>query len=98
MGQLFDDLSKGLKEAKAHATGKKRLRSKKVAVNPPPEYEARDVKRIRKKSGYSQLTFSLVLNVSIKTIQAWESGYRSPSQIALRMLQVVDNGYYQPRI
>jgi len=38
------------------------------------------------------------LNVSIKTVQAWKSGYRLPSHVAKHLLEIVDKGYYRPQI
>jgi putative transcriptional regulator len=36
----------------------------------------------------SQAVFAGVLNVSTKTVQSWEQGTRTPSQAALRLIQV----------
>jgi putative transcriptional regulator len=38
----------------------------------------------------SQAVFAATLNVSKRTVQSWEQGRRVPSDVALRMLQVVD--------
>ena len=37
-------------------------------------------------------------NVSIKTVQSWEAGTRVPSHAALRLLEIVDKGFYRPQI
>lgn len=50
----------------------------------------------REQNNYSQGIFANVLNVSIKTVQSWESGVRAPSHVALRLLEVVDKGFYRP--
>lgn len=99
MSKLFKGLKKGLKEALAHAEGKITLKSEIIEIpEPPAEYRAKDIKRIRKQSNYSQGIFAKVLNVSIKTVQSWESGARAPSHAALRLLEIVDKGFYRPRI
>jgi len=36
--------------------------------------------------------------MSIKTIQSWESGQRTPSQGSLRLLELIDKGIYHPEI
>lgn len=64
----------------------------------PAQYKAQDIKRIREQNHYSQYIFAKVLNVSVKTIQSWESGTSAPSRAALRLLEVVDKGFYCPRI
>ena len=38
----------------------------------------------------SQAVFAATLNVSTKTVQAWEQGLRTPSQASARLLQLLD--------
>jgi putative transcriptional regulator len=97
--KLFKALKKGFKEAIAHDQGKLELRSEFIEIpKPPTHYNAKDIKKIREKNKYSQGIFAKVLNVSIKTVQSWESGQRAPSQAALRLLEIVDKGIYNPQI
>lgn len=99
MSKFFKGLKKGLEEALAHTEGKITLKSEVIEIpEPPVEYEAKEIKRIRERCHYSQGVFAKVLNVSIKTVQSWESGTRAPSHAALRLLEIVDKGIYQPRI
>jgi putative transcriptional regulator len=99
MSKLFKGLKKGLEEALAHAEGKITLKSEIIEIpEPPAEYKAKDIKRIREKNHYSQGIFAKVLNVSIKTVQSWESGARVPSHAALRLLEIIDKGFYRPKI
>jgi len=99
MSKMFKGLKKGLEEALAHTEGKITLKSEVIEIpEPPAEYSAGDIKKIRQKNHYSQGIFAKVLNVSIKTVQSWESGTRVPSHAALRLLEVVDKGFYRPRI
>lgn len=99
MSELFNNLKKGLEEVVLFEKGKKRLHSKLIKIpKPPKEYAAKDIKRMRKKAKYTQNVFASVLNVSVKTIQAWESGIRIPSHVAMRLLEIVDKGIYRPKI
>lgn len=96
---FFEDLKESLEEVVAYKKGKLTLRSELIEIpEPPASYKARDVKRIRKSGPYSQGIFAKILNVSIKTVQSWESGERVPSHAALRLLEIVDKGIYRPRI
>ena len=89
--KLFEKIKTGLEEMVAHEQGKIKLKTKVVYVFPPPKtYKARDIKRIRSKEKCTQYSFANMLNVSIKTVQAWESGQRIPSGAALRLLEIVD--------
>jgi putative transcriptional regulator len=99
MGKFFDDIKAGLEEAIEFEKGKTTLRSRLVELpEPPKQYSANDVKRIRAKGNYSQSVFALILNVSVKTVRSWECGDRIPSHIALRLLEIIDKGVYRPKI
>ncbi|HEU4882712.1 MAG TPA: helix-turn-helix domain-containing protein, partial [Longimicrobium sp.] len=43
---------------------------------------------LRERIGASQAVFAMALNVSTKTVQAWESGARSPDGGNLKLLRV----------
>mgnify|MGYP001248735386 CR=1 FL=1 len=95
MSKLYKGLKKGLEEVLAFTEGKITLKSETFEIpEPPSEYNPRQIKKIREKSNYSQGIFAKVLNVSVKTVQSWESGERVPSHAALRLLEIVDKGIY----
>jgi len=97
MGKLFQGLKKGMQEIIAHKKGKITLKSEFIEIpEPPKEYGPKKIKNIRTKRNYSQGIFAKVLNVSLKTVQAWESGDRNPNHAALRLLEIVDMGIYHP--
>ncbi len=93
--KLFEGLKAGLEDVIAYKKGKLTLTSEEIEIpEPPVTYRAKDVKRIRATRRYSQSIFAKVLNVSVKTVQSWESGERFPNHAALRLLQIVDEGIY----
>lgn len=97
MGKFFDDLKESLEEVVAYRKGKLTLKTELIEIPAPPlTYKAKDIKKIRQKGPYSQGVFAKILNVSTKTVQAWESGDRSPTHSALRLLEIVDKGIYSP--
>jgi putative transcriptional regulator len=99
MSKFFDQLKEGLEDVLSHKKGKITLRSEVIEIpEPPADYTAKEIKKIREKGRYSQSIFAKVLNVSIKTVQSWESGERFPSHAALRLLEIVDKGIYRPEI
>ena len=99
MGKLFEELKQGLQDIIAHQEGKLTLKSEFIEIpEPPKEYSPKKIKNIRTKWNYSQGVFAKVLNVSLKTVQAWESGDRNPNHAALRLLEIVDKGIYHPLV
>jgi len=97
--KFFKDLKAGLEDAIAYKEGKINLRSQIIEIPEPPAlYKAKQIKKIRERNRYSQGVFAKVLNVSVKTVQSWESGQRMPSHAALRLLEIVDKGIYCPDI
>ena len=92
MAKLFHMIKEGLEEAIAYEQGKIELRTKEVIIpGPPKEYKANDVKKLRKKLNFSQAILAAYLNVSVKTVQAWEAGFRHPTSSALRLLEIMDS-------
>ncbi len=55
-----------------------------------PEFNAKDIKRIREHAHVSQPVFARYLNTSESTVQKWEAGQKRPSGMALRLLSVVE--------
>lgn len=99
MSNLYKDLKEGFEEIIAYRKGKITLRSEKIKIpKPPKSYKAKEIKNIRKKGEYSQGIFAAILNVSVKTVQSWESGDRVPSHAALRLLECVDKGFYRSKL
>ncbi len=99
MSALSEKIKKGLEEILEYKQGKRTLRTKLIELPEPPlEYGPKEIKQIREKGDYSQGVFAVILNVSIRTVQSWESGVRSPTHSALRLLEIIDKGIYCPAI
>lgn len=99
MSSLSNKIKRGLEEILEFKRGKRTLRTKLIELPEPPlEYRAEEIKKIRKKGDYSQGVFAVILNVSKRTVQSWESGMRSPSHSALRLLEIIDKGLYRPNL
>lgn len=93
MSKLYEDLKEALEDCIAYEQGKITLRTELIEIPKAPEqYTAKDIKRIRDKGRYSQSIFAKILNVSIKTVQSWESGKESQAMqlyACLRLLMRV---------
>lgn len=80
----FDELLQGVRQAGDIHRGKRRA-SRVFKFTPL------DVKKIREKAGLSQMQFSQLIHVSIKTLQNWEQGRRHPQGAALALLTILKN-------
>ena len=73
----------GIKEIKKHKKGKLQLKVT-ILSDPSP------AQIIRKKLELSQASFADLMGVSIRTIQDWEQGRRSPKGPAKSLLRVAE--------
>jgi DNA-binding transcriptional regulator YiaG len=89
---------RGAREAVAHKRGMLpdvRTTSAKVTVRsvdvvPPPKYGELDIQDIRRRLGVSQTVFAHLLGASPATVRAWERGAREPSDMARRLLELLE--------
>lgn len=80
---LFDELVESVREGGAILRGE---------VSPARKFkvDGPDVKRIRGEYQLSQKEFAALLGISVKTLQNWEQGRRSPQGPARILLQVAE--------
>ena len=91
MSSVFDSIMTGLAEAVEDAqSGNKKLPKRTVTVIPVKEYQAEQIKTIRKSVNMSQKSFASYLGVSEKTVEAWEAGTNHPSGAASRILSMME--------
>ena len=82
--KLFADLVQSLEEAKEISQGNASP-SRRIV------FSALDVRTVREKTGLSQAQFALMICVSVKTLQNWEQGRRTPNGPAAALLRVVSD-------
>lgn len=95
---LGDELIGALEEALAYQQGalagarvdRVPYTARGAAVDPPPAYDAQQIRSLRKRLNVSQPIFAGMLNVSGSTVRAWEQGQRQPDGPSLRLLQIAD--------
>ena len=87
---MYKSIIKGLGEAIEYEKGNlKNVRTKTIRIAPLPRFCAKDIRDIRIKLGLSQSAFAGLMGVSIKTVEAWESGRNVPQGPAQRMLDLL---------
>ncbi|HBB53058.1 MAG TPA: transcriptional regulator [Legionellales bacterium] len=82
--QDFDELLASIREA-GKILKEEQEASREFTFNPL------DVKKIREKTGLSQRDFSTLVHVSLRTLQNWEQGKRSPTGPAVALLTIIKN-------
>ena len=90
--KIYSSIITGLNEAIEHEKGKSvpGLKRKKIFIMPIPHYNSSKIKGIRNRLKLSQSTFATIIGVSIKTVEAWESGRNIPQGPAQRMLWLME--------
>ena len=89
---VYESIIKGLNEAIEYEKGEGKARVVKCTVNPAPDFDAQEIKDVRLSLGMTQITFAQVMGVSVKTVEAWESGRNIPQGTAQRFLQLLQTG------
>ena len=86
--ELFEDIKLSLEQAIEYEKGKLDARSTTLSVLPVTVFTSTEIKQIRKSTGLSQSIFAKYMGVSVKTVEAWESGRNHPDGAACRLLAI----------
>lgn len=94
---VFDKIKTGLEEAVAYEQGKLDAKTKTLTIQPVSRYDAKEIREIRVNAGMTQNVFAEFMGVSVKTVEAWESGKNHPIGSACRLLALTqaDPGFPQ---
>ena len=88
----FKRLQKSMKQALGHAQGKNdKVTVTEIRILEPKVLSAKQIASLRTKLRLSQSVFAKLLNVSPKTVMAWEQGQNPPNGSSLRMLEMIKN-------
>ena len=77
------EILEGIKEVKKYKKGEVKLKATTLSDPSPSQI-------IRKKLALSQAAFASLMGVSVRTIQDWEQGRRSPKGPAKSLLRVAE--------
>lgn len=89
--EYFEGIRNGLEEVIDSLEKGKKLTSREFSFSgPPKKMSGREIANLRqKKLNVSQHILGVLLNVSPRTVQAWEQGVNAPSGPALRLLRLL---------
>lgn len=86
----FQALLGAVQECYEHYHGLRHDLRTTILPMPPEPMDAAAIRALREHVGASQAVFAMALNVSTKTVQAWESGARTPDGGNLKLLRVAE--------
>ena len=86
--ERFAELEEALEQALQHARGERHDLRTTVRAAAPKPMNKQEIIKLREQLKLSQPLFAGLLNVSVKTVQAWEQGLRQPSDAALKLLTI----------
>lgn len=87
---LGDLLVQSLTEVRDGLRGQSgKLTMKTIEIPDPPEFDAKAIHKLRDRLGLSQGLFAKLVGVSRKLVEAWETGTRTPSPMARRLMQAI---------
>jgi putative transcriptional regulator len=88
---VFHSIVNGLNQGVEYTKGKlPEARKRRIWIAPLPDFHGDKIRALRKRLQLSQALFAAALGVSIKTVEAWESGRNKPSGSAQRILELLD--------
>ena len=87
--ELFAEFKQSLQEMVEHSEGKRKDLRVTTLPRPPKKLSSAEIVDLRSQLNASQSVFAHYLNVSVKTVQAWEQGIGKPSGAALKLLSIV---------
>ena len=80
---IGQEILDGIQEIKAYKAGQVDLRTRTLTAPAPPQ-------TIRCQLNLSQAAFAGLMGVSVRTVQDWEQGRRSPSGPARALLRIAE--------
>jgi putative transcriptional regulator len=76
-------------EAILYNEGKIKARTNTMSIEPVPDFKATEIKSIRNELEMTQVLFAGFMDVSPKTVEAWEAGRNMPDGPARRILAML---------
>ncbi|MDD6995670.1 MAG: helix-turn-helix domain-containing protein [Candidatus Borkfalkiaceae bacterium] len=85
---IYEEIKLGLEQAIEYEKGNLKAKKTTLSVLPLESFTSKEIKEIRNNTGLTQALFAKYMGVSVKTVEAWESGKNHPEGAARRMLSL----------
>ena len=90
MSKTGNEILESLNEALEHAKGNITLKTTRVTITPVCDsISVEEIKSVRKTLGMTQVSFAILMGVSKKTVESWETGRYAPDGAARRLISVL---------
>ncbi|MDR1205451.1 MAG: helix-turn-helix domain-containing protein [Peptococcaceae bacterium] len=97
MSKMGQELIESMQELVDYSDGKMKLRTSRMNVYPVRDTITPDeIKDTRKSLGMTQGTFAVVIGVSKKTVESWETGRYTPDGAARRLITILQTDHSFP--
>lgn len=83
---VFEEIKTGLKQAIEYEKGNLKAPKHTLTIVPIDTFTPSEIKEIRNSTKLTQALFAKYMGVSVKTVEAWESGKNHPEGTACRLL------------
>ncbi|MDR1322713.1 MAG: helix-turn-helix domain-containing protein [Gracilibacteraceae bacterium] len=96
MSKMGQELIESMQELVDYSAGKMELRTSRMNVYPVRKMITPDeIRDTRKNLGMTQAMFAVVIGVSKKTVESWETGRYTPDGAARRLITILqaDRGF-----
>ena len=87
---LFQEISDGFKDLKAHRDGKKTLRTVRLEALPELRLSGSEVRAVRESLNLSQAVFAMRLRTTTRTLQNWEQSRAQPNAQACLLIRMLE--------
>ena len=88
-GDLFAEISEGLRALADARQGKRTLRTHAVEYKPAPEVTPEALIRVREGLKLSRALFAVYLRTNVRTLENWEQGRAKPNAQAALLINLV---------
>ncbi len=88
---VFDDIKTGIGEAIEFEKGNLKAKTITLTISPVCTFDPEEIKAIRQGTGLTQVLFAKFMGMSVKTVEAWESGRNHPEGAACRFFALTQN-------
>jgi putative transcriptional regulator len=88
---IFDEIKTGIEQAIEYEKGNLKAKKTTLSIAPIDSFTPSEIKEIRNHTGLTQVLFAKYMGVSVKTVEAWESGRNHPEGAACRLLSLTRN-------